>query len=182
MASLTVEVEQADYDRAWGFVVGHLRRQGKTPTSLRPIGILASLLFSVPLFVLVSGPTHLQPNDRQLIRWCVLALMLVPALFAFAVSRLRKADARAMQPLAPNAEEPLHLEASAVGLTANTQTMNVTFPWSTVSIYPIDPQFVVFLAPRVAPFPLPLRGSVSQDDYYTFVRHAQQYKDAARAT
>jgi hypothetical protein len=29
---------------------------------------------------------------------------------------------------------------------------------------------------------MPLRGGVSRDDYYTFVRHAQQYKDAARAT
>jgi hypothetical protein len=182
VASVTVRVEQADYDRAWGFVVGHLRRQGKTPTSLRPLGILAWFLFSIPLFVLVSGPTHLHANDRQLIRWSVLALMVVPLLFAFGVSRLRKADTRALQPLAPSTEEPLHLEASASEFSASTETMRVAFPWSAVSIFVLEPQFVVLLAPRVAPFPLPLRGTGGEDEYYTFVRHAQQYKDAASAT
>lgn len=181
MASVTLRVEQADYDRAWGFVLGQLRRQGKTPTSLRPIGILASLLFSVPLFVLVSGPTHLHADDRQIIRWSVLALMVVPVLFAIGVSRLRKADARALQPLAPSAQEPLHLEANAAEFSASTETMRVAFPWSAVSIFVLEPRFVVLLAPRVAPFPLPLRGTVSEDEYYTFVRHAQQYKEAASA-
>ncbi|MGE3347499.1 MAG: hypothetical protein AB7I35_08695 [Ramlibacter sp.] len=179
---MTVRVEQADYDRAWGFVLGHLRRQGKTQTSLRPLAIIAWLLFSIPLFVLVSGPSYLHESDRQLIRWSVLALVLVPLLFAFGVSRLRRADARALQPLAPSTEEPLHLVASSTEFSASTETMRVAFPWSAVSIFVLDPQFVVLLAPRVAPFPLPLRGTDGEAEYYTFVRHAQQYKEAASAT
>jgi hypothetical protein len=181
MASVNVRVEQADYDRAWDFVVAHLRRHGKTPTSLRPLSYIAWFLFSIPLFVLVSGPNHLHANDRKIIRWSVLALMVVPLVFAFGVSRLRKADTRALQGLAPSAEEPLHLEVSAAGLSASTGTMRAAFPWSAVSIFVLDPQFVILLAPRVAPFPVPLRGTGGEDEYYTFVRHAQQYKEAASA-
>jgi hypothetical protein len=181
MASVNVRVEQADYDRAWDFVVARRCRQGKTPTSLRPLSYIAWFLFSIPLFVLVTGPTHLHANDRQIIRWSVLALMVVPLIFAFGVARLRRADTRALQRLAPSAEEPLHLEASAAGLSVSTETMRAAFPWSAVSIFVLDPQLVILLAPRMAPLPLPLRGTAGADEYYTFVRHAQQYKEAASA-
>jgi hypothetical protein len=181
MATLEVQVSQADYARASTFLVSHLRRLGQRPTSLLPWSIIATMLYSTPLFVIVVAPNGLDDHTRTVLRASVLALLLVPALFVFGVYRLRRADARALQPLAPPPSERIAMEATAAELRIETEAFKTTLPWSSAAVFVVDDEFAVVLAPRMAPFPVTKAGSASPEQFYLFLRHAQQYKAASAA-
>ena len=181
MATLEVQVSQADYARASEFVVSHLRRLGQRPTSLLPWSIIATLLYSTPLFVIVVAPNGLDDHTRTILRVSVCALLLVPALFVFGVHRLRRADARALQPLAPPPSERVKMAATAAELCIETEAFKTAIPWSSAAVYVVDDEFAVVLAPRMAPFPITRSGSATPEQFYLFLRHAQQYKVASAA-
>ncbi|MFT3664992.1 hypothetical protein [Piscinibacter sp.] len=151
------------------------------PTSLKPLALLAYVLYTVPLFVILVAPNHQDEAIRSVLRWSVLALFIVPAFFVVGISRLRLADAKALASLAPHAEEPLTLEATASNLTVTTTSMTAVFHWSAVSVFVIDAEFAVLLATRTAPIPVTKVGSTSEEEFFAFLRHAQQYKAASAA-
>lgn len=181
MAQLSLRLTQSDYSRASAFVVDKLRRAGATPTSLKPLALLAYVLYAVPLFVIVTAPNHQDEAIRSVLRWSVLALLIVPALFVIGVSRLRRADAKALASLASQANEPVLLEATASNLAVSTSSMTAVFQWTAVSVFVVDLEFAVLLAPRIAPIPVTKAGSTSEEEFFTFLRHAQQYKVASAA-
>jgi hypothetical protein len=181
MATLSVKVSAADHARAAAFILGHLRRLGQRPTSLLPWSIITTALYTTPLFVIVTAPNGLDDHTRTILRIAVLVLMLVPALFVFGVYRLRKADARALRVLSPPALENVSLDATAEGLSIETESMKSSLPWSSASVLVVDEAFAVVLAPRMAPVPITKSGSTSAEEFYVFLRHAQQYKAASAA-
>lgn len=113
VATLDIQVSEADYARATAFVPGHLRRLSRCPTPLAPWSIIATLLYTLPLFAIVTAPNGLDDRTRLILRGAVLCLLLVPALFVFGIYRLRKADASALQRLEPRCSMPTAATAAA---------------------------------------------------------------------
>ena len=181
MASLKLQLKPEDYSRAFAYVLRHMRRAGQTSTSLGPWSILATVLYTIPLLVIVVAPNYQDDHTRLLLRGAVVALLLVPLVFVLGVVRLRKADAKALQPLEPSPSELVTVEATAEHLTIKTDTMNAQFPWSAASVFALDEEFAVVLVPRFSPLPVTRAGSPSPEEFYLFVRHAQQYKAASAA-
>jgi hypothetical protein len=176
VTSIELQLTDADYRRATAFVIAHLRALGRMPTSLRPLSVMAATLYGAALFVIAEAPNYSDDRTRLLIRGSVLALMAVPFLFAIGVKRLRLADAKAMQPLEPQSSESVHVSISASGVEVQTGSMATQLQWSAVSIFVLDPQFAVFLAPRMAPLPIVPSASATQEAFLLFLSHAQQYK------
>jgi hypothetical protein len=181
LAALSLRVTQADYNRASAFILSHLRRQGASQTSLKPLSILAYLLYAIPLFVIITAPNGQTESTRTAVRAAVLALVVVPFLFALGVARLRKADARALSFLEPPMDEAITIEANAANLRITTAAMDASFPWSAVALFVLDSEFAVILLPRIAPLPLTCEGSTTPGEFFTLLQHMQQYKAASEA-
>jgi len=182
VAKLNLRLTQSDYVRASAFVIDRLRRINSTSTSLKPLALLAYILYSIPLFVIVEAPNYQDEAIRSVLRWSVLALFIVPTLFVIGVNSLRRADAKALASIRPRAEEPITVDATASNLTVTTPSMTAAFHWHAVSVFVIDAEFAVLLAPRTAPIPVTKAGSASEEEFYTFLRHAQQYQAASAPT
>ena len=181
MAIIETQVTPQDYARASSFVVTKLRQAGRTQTSLAPLSILSILFFTIPLFVIATAPNAHDAHTKLLIRGSVLALFIVPFLFVFGVWRLRKADARALRPLATPQSETVFAEATASGMKVAIAGMTFDLPWSQASVLVVDETFAVVLAPLLAPIPLTRAGASSSEGFYLFLRHAQQFKSASAA-
>ena len=176
MTSIPLTLSDADYRRASEFVVGHLRRLGATPTSFRPLTAIAALLYSVALFVILTAPDFTDDRTRLILKFCVAALIAVPVLFAVGIKRLRVADARALQPLAPPPAESVQLAVSASWVEVRTPSMTAQLAWPATSLFVLDLEFAVLLAPRMAPLPITPSACQSPEQFVTFLRVAQQYK------
>jgi hypothetical protein len=174
--SIPLSLSNADYRRASEFVIGHLRRLGIAQTSLRPITIIATALYSVALFVVLTAPNFPDDRTRLILKLCVVALIAVPVLFVVCVKRLRLADARALQPLAPSPNETVRITVSAGHVEVRTETMTTQLSWSATSLFVLDQEFAVMLAPRMAPLPITPAACETSDQFISFLRLAQQYK------
>jgi hypothetical protein len=176
MTQLPLLLSEADYSRASAFVIGHLRELGATPTSVKPLTVVAVALYMLALFVVQTAPNFQDERTRLIIKLCVAALVAVPILFFIGVKRLRIADARALQPLMPSPGEPLSIAISANQLEVRSEFMTTQLSWSAASLFVLNTDFAVLLAPRMAPLPLTPAACKSQDEFLTFLRVAQQYK------
>lgn len=103
------------------------------------------------------------------------------ALFSVALGvwRLRKADARALRPLATPPSEMVFAEATAGGMKVAIAGITFHLAWSEASVVVVDETFAVVVAPLLAPIPLTREGASSSEDFYLFLRHAQQFKSAS---
>ena len=176
MMTLPLRLSQADYDRAFQFVFGHLHRAGKTSTSFKPLLGMATALYLAGLFVISTAPNYVDGKDRVIIKSSVLLLVAVPPLIALGAWRLRKADARALRPLAPSPEEELSVSVSADRLYLRTEKLTAEFQWSAVNLFVVGPDFAVLWLPRMAPLPLTASACTKADEFLDFLRLAQQYK------
>jgi cytochrome c biogenesis protein CcdA len=176
VTTLPLRLSQGDYDRASEFVLSHLRRAGTTPTSVMPLMVMATVLYMAGLFVITTAPNYVDGKDKAIIKACVLLLIAAPPLIALGAWRLRKADARALQPLRPSPEEELSVSVTAESVRLHTGQLTADFNWSVVNLFVLGPDFAVLWLPRMAPLPLTPSACAKPDSFLDFLRLAQQYK------
>lgn len=129
------------------------------------------------LFVLVEGPVYADEHSRLLARATVAAMVSLPVLVIAGLYMLQRAELRARRRLQPESES-VALTADESGLCVRSDHMVATYTWDAVLVNVIDEGFAVLLMPRMGAVPVPLAASPSSEDFFAFLRSAQQYKAA----
>ena len=70
----------------------------------------------------------------------------------------------------------MSVKVAADGVEITTPTMFVRLLWASASLFVVSEDFAVLLAPRLAPLPITPAGWATKEAFFTFIRHAQQYK------